>query len=39
MIGRSIGYFISIFNGVNFTLPGALHLKIEGYLQEWEVEK
>lgn len=26
------------FNGVNFTLPGALHQKIEGYLHEWEKE-
>ena len=26
------------FNGVDFTLPGALHLKIEGYLQDWEKE-
>ncbi|EJX08720.1 protein containing DUF1703 [gut metagenome] len=26
------------FNGVDFTVPGALHLKIEGYLQDWEAE-
>ena len=26
------------FNGVDFTMPGALHLKIEGYLYDWEKE-
>ena len=26
------------FNGVDFTVPGALHLKIEGYLYDWEKE-
>ena len=26
------------FNGVDFTMPGALHLKIEGYLYDWEEE-
>lgn len=26
------------FNGVNFTVPGALQMKIEGYLHEWEKE-
>ena len=26
------------FNGVDFTLPGALHLKIDGYLHDWEKE-
>ena len=26
------------FNGVDFTVPGALHLKIEGYLYAWEKE-
>lgn len=26
------------FNGVNFTIPGALQMKIEGYLYDWEKE-
>ena len=26
------------FNGADFTMPGALHLKIEGYLYDWEKE-
>ncbi len=26
------------FNGVDFTVPGALHMKIEGYLHDWEKE-
>lgn len=26
------------FNGVDFITPGALHMKIEGYLHEWEKE-
>lgn len=26
------------FNGINLTVPEALHMKIEGYLNEWEKE-
>lgn len=26
------------FNGTNFTQPGALHMRIEGYLHDWEKE-